>query len=169
MGGYFDIQRDNQSPYFCQACLTGKEQMSSDSRYCFECYKFLVGEAEMLSPGRRPAWIPKAYLEGDSAVVTGRVTRLKTHKPVVPKEMYLDKEKEVLVRTNSKESHVSPNLPRKIIPNLGGRPKKDIPVDLIHKLRNQGLSVTEIMEKLKAQGQIVSRSSISRVLLGPLT
>ena len=30
MGGYFDIQRDNQSPYFCQACVVGKteEQMA---------------------------------------------------------------------------------------------------------------------------------------------
>jgi hypothetical protein len=49
------------NPFFCQACLVDKEhsEMSHiDSRYCQGCYDFLLKEAERLSDGRRPAWIP---------------------------------------------------------------------------------------------------------------
>lgn len=37
---YFDIERDNQFPSFCQACLIAKTktQMSKgDTRYCKDC------------------------------------------------------------------------------------------------------------------------------------
>ena len=47
--------------FFCQSCLEGKRlaDISLDPRYCQFCYDFLRKEAEMLSPGKRPSWIPK--------------------------------------------------------------------------------------------------------------
>ena len=45
--GYFDIERDNTFPCFCEACLVGKMevQMSErDIRYCLECQSLIEGE-----------------------------------------------------------------------------------------------------------------------------
>jgi hypothetical protein len=66
---YFDIERDKKFPCFCLDCATGKsaEEQSPDSRYCHNCYKFLLKEAEILPMNKRPGWLPKyAKLVGDS-------------------------------------------------------------------------------------------------------
>jgi hypothetical protein len=48
--------------------------------------------------------------------------------------------------------------------NVGGRPKKDIPVRLIHKLSNAGPSIVGVVPELKRQGQSISVMNVSRVL-----
>ena len=51
-------------------------------------------------------------------------------------------------------------------PDVGGRPRKDVSVDLIHKLSDEGLGIWNIAKELKAQGQIISAMTVSRVLSG---
>jgi len=60
MNNYFDIERDNLLPCFCQACLVGKpvDDMSPDPRYCQSCYDFLLKEAEIDSSRRQANWKP---------------------------------------------------------------------------------------------------------------
>ena len=47
--------------FFCHACLLDKPatEASPDPRYCQGCYDFLLQEAELLSPGKHPKWVPK--------------------------------------------------------------------------------------------------------------
>ena len=63
---FADSKHDNAiveaNDFFCHACLEDKPatKASPDPRYCQGCYDFLLKEAEMLSPGKRPKWVPKA-------------------------------------------------------------------------------------------------------------
>jgi hypothetical protein len=48
---YFDIDRDNTYPCFCQACLVGKpkEEMSGkDGRFCLQCQSYIETEYALL-------------------------------------------------------------------------------------------------------------------------
>jgi hypothetical protein len=49
--------------FFCHACVMDKPatEASPDPRYCQGCYDFLLKEAEILSPGKHPGWIPKPH------------------------------------------------------------------------------------------------------------
>ena len=149
---YFDIERDKLLPYWCQACLVGKEsgQMSPDPRYCNGCYELLVKEAQMLT--RHADWMPQ---DGKiSPENMGTTNSLNTEPAGVL--LYLKSEKS--------QSYQNPARTTKV--NLGGRPRKDIPVKLIHKLSKQGLSIGKITRELKAQGQPISAMSVQRVLSG---
>ena len=61
---YFDSDRDRQiidaGGFFCEACLISKpiDDMSYDPRYCLGCYEFLLKEAKLLRPGKKPSWVP---------------------------------------------------------------------------------------------------------------
>jgi len=41
-------------------------EASPDPRYCQGCYDFLLKEAEILSPGKHPKWVPRAQSKKDS-------------------------------------------------------------------------------------------------------
>ena len=62
--GYFSALRDRVAVEaggcFCHACLTGKPspEQSPDTRYCQQCFEFLLKEAALLD-GRKPSWIPR--------------------------------------------------------------------------------------------------------------
>lgn len=63
---YFSIRRDSETVtiggFVCQGCLVGKpiSEQSPDSRYCEDCYKFLLNEAKFILGSKRPKWLPKA-------------------------------------------------------------------------------------------------------------
>ena len=71
-------------------------------------------------------------------------------------------------KTSSRENHTDETLKVLVLTkrNLGGRPKRDVPVELIRKLSNQGKSVRDITKELKAQGQTISTMTVSRILSG---
>ena len=81
-----------------------------------------------------------------------------------------EKEKEVLLHTNSDnaQAYQNPTHDPPIL-NFGGRPPKDIPIQLIHKLRKQGMAIKPIVQELKKQGHSISAMTISRVLSGERT
>jgi hypothetical protein len=114
-------------------------------RYCVICQPIIEEEYALQSTGSHK----KRYI------------------PIPHVEMLEGKEKEVLLHTKSKESHTYQN-PTEDRPkaSVGGRPKKDIPVDIIHLLSERGLSIGEIVKELKAQEQMVSAMTVSRVLSG---
>ena len=158
--GYFDIKRDieviNKGGFFCQACAVGKteDKMSQDSRYCLDCYKLLLKEAALLSG--QPKWRPR------SVSTTAKISPQNTQ----PIPTHTKKVKEVLLHTKHKNTHAYQNPTRDVVINLGGRPQKDIPVQLIRKLSEEGLTIKPIVRELKRRGHLISPMSVSRVLSG---
>ena len=110
------------------------------------------------------AW--EVWLSAEESFKTPKLAPLK----VDPTQTIDAKDKEVLLHTNAplEPSVTKPSHGKEIRPiiSLGGRPKKNIPIDLVHKLSEQGLSTTDIAKKLKAKGCIVSRIMVSRILSG---
>lgn len=152
--------------FYCQACLMGRPagEQSPDPRYCQRCYEFLLEEASLLHPTKRPKWIPKTEVIGIPQQCSNAFLDAENNKPM---EIHTDKQKEVLLHTKDVTSHAyqNPTLGRPKT-NIGGRPKKDVPVELIHKLSEEGLSIGRIVKELKRQGQSISAMTISRVLTG---
>jgi len=165
MPRYFDAKRDteiiNNDGFFCQACLVGRPmaERSPDLRYCHSCCDFLLEEAQMITSHRRPKWIPKVPNAKQNG---GEVTQKTAQVLGVG-----DKQKEVLVDTKSKNAHAYQNLTlgRSKV-NVGGRPKKDVPIRLIKELSKGGLSIGGIVKELKTQGCILGTTTVSRVLSG---
>lgn len=148
MGVRFDIKQDKLYPCFCQACLVGKTESamsSKDIRYCVDCQQVIEAEYALIADnsGRKSRYVPVAHIERDTS-----------------------KEEEVLLHTNNENTHVYQNPTQTPIINLGGRPRKDIPTDLIHKLSKQDLSIKSIVQELKGRGYTLSAMTVSRVLLG---
>ena len=145
---YFDIERGKQFPCFCQGCLVGKtkKQMSKrDTRYCLECQPSIESEYALIAQNRGR---PSAY------------------KPIVPLVMDMRKDEGVLLHTKNENAHEYQNPSRDVVIDLGGRPQKDIPVQLIHKLSKKGLAIRPIVQELKRRGHSISAMTISRVLSG---
>ena len=163
--GYFDIKRDielsSNGGFFCAACLIGKpaDDMSPDSHYCLGCYEVLSDEAALVSHLSKASWKP---VISDSYKTVEAISEGENKGDVI---FDMGKEREVLVHTNSDNAQAYQNLPRDIVFDLGGRPKKDVPVKLIHKLAER-LSYKQIVKELKEQGYSISPMTISRVLTG---
>jgi hypothetical protein len=47
--------------FYCKTHMTARpnSEKSPDPRYCQGCYEFLLNEAAMLSPNKKPSWVPK--------------------------------------------------------------------------------------------------------------
>jgi len=155
---YFSIERDNQFPCFCQACVVGKTegQMSLDPRYCKGCFYCLLKESEILSPRKRPGWIPKAH----NSLSEGKITGEKQY----PIPEHLDKQKTKMSTLNSPSVTVDNFRPR-------GRPKtykkRSLPDDKIKQLDKDGMGAKAIVTQLKTEEGIeVSYKTIQRVLSG---
>ena len=116
-----------------------------DSRYCVVCQQVIETEYALIADnsGRKSRYVPVAHIERDTS-----------------------KEEEVLLHTNNENTHVYQNPTQTPIINLGGRPRKDMPVDLIHILSKQDLSIKSIVRELKTQGYNISAMTVSRVLSG---
>ena len=147
---YFNIKRDlriiKKGGFICNGCLIGKplsEQSPKDARYCVDCQPIIEYEYAI------------------TAEHTGRKSR---YVPVAPLEMDTPKEKEVLLPTNLEITHEYQKEARPPLLPSRGRPRKDIPIDLIHKLSKQGLGVKQIAKELKQYK--ISAMMVSRVLSG---
>ena len=150
---YFDIERDKTFPCFCQACLVGKKesQMSKrDTRYCLHCQPIIEQECRL----RGEKYIPKPL---NANLAPNNTQPTQTHTKEV---------KEVLLRTKTEDTHEYQNPTRDVVINLGGRPQKDIPVQLIRELPQEGLAFRPIVRELKRQGYTISAMTVSRVLSG---
>ncbi len=155
----FDIEKDNKYPCFCLGCLGGKKQSQmsqKDARYCLECQPIIEYEYSLLAD--KGSW--KRYKP------TNPTRNLGAFEPLDLGED-THKDKEVLLHTNLEKPHEYQNPSQTPTINLGGRPRKDIPIDLIHKLSKQGLSIRQIVREL--QEYSLSPMSISRVLSGQRT
>ena len=70
----FDSKRDKEliaagTHFWCQGCLIAHplDARSPDPRYCQGCHDFLLKEAEMSHPSRRPSWMPRpSRIEADN-------------------------------------------------------------------------------------------------------
>jgi len=64
----FDIVRDikviEDGGFFCQVCIVGKDKaaISSDPRYCKDCFDILRKERERIRD-RHSAWMPKVLVD----------------------------------------------------------------------------------------------------------
>lgn len=149
------LMRDD-STFMCQACLDYKdlsELSPKDARYCTFCQPIVEYEYSISSRNTYEPTPPQKPTETAKTVET-------------PNPMDAGVE-EVLLHTNLKNTRAYQNPTQTPIINLGGRPRKDIPVDLIYRLSKQGLGVREIVRELKEYK--VSAMTVSRVLSGERT
>lgn len=148
---YFDIERDNRFPYFCQACAVGKEQMSQrDIRYCLECQPIV--EEGYASLGQHKRYLKQLYNQKLDSPNNG------------DRENYTNKEKTKLSTLEQGKITVDNFRPR-------GRPKtykkRSLPGDKIKQLHKEGMGAKAIATQLKReQGMVVSYKTIQRVLSG---
>lgn len=144
--GYFDITRDMDYPFFCEACLVGKKesQMSEkDTRFCVDC---------------------QPVVEYEYALAAEHRNRKSGYVGVALRELDVDKEEKILLPTDLENTHEYQKVARPPLLPPRGRPRKDIPFNLIHKLFNQGLGVKQIAKELKEYK--LSAMTVSRVLSG---
>jgi hypothetical protein len=122
-----------------------------DTRYCSECQVSI--EADYKLRGQR--YIP---LPPDAKLAPNNAQLIQTH---------TEKVKGVLLRTKNEDTHAYQNPTEgRLKPNVGGRPKKDIPVQLIYRLSQEGLAIIPIVQELKRQGYTLSAMTVCRVLSG---
>ena len=148
--GRFDIKRDiaieKAGGIFCQACLTGRTDLSPDPRYCQRCYDFLMGEGELLQvtrPGANPPWLPKGSTSPQAEVLQAQ---RHGHNSAPTISRVPDKS---LIMSTSKR----------------GPKYKVLPWDLIIKLADEGMSPQAIATRLYAgQGLKISYKTIERKL-----
>jgi hypothetical protein len=128
-----------------------------DSLFCVECQPFI--EAEYKIRGEKYERFITFASEALQAVSTPQND--------VPMELVVEKEKEVLLHTKTDKPHAYQNPTRdRPKANVGGRPKKNIPVKLIRKLSKEGMSIAEVVRELKTRGQSLSAMTVQRVLSG---
>ena len=155
----FDSKRDSTLPCFCEACLADKQQseMSEDTRYCKDCYDFLLEEATLISGNRRPGWIPKK-----SKALHAKMGQAK--QCLIPQDT--GGIKSTLKEEKSKVDTIQP--PTLLRPQAKRGPKhRVLPEDLIRSLAAEGMGSKAIASKLKAERGIdVSYKTVQRVLSG---
>ncbi len=151
MSEQFNVARDMEliakgSHFWCSGHLgaVSVDEQSVDSRYCRQCFEFLLGEAKLLKGTARPAWIPK--INADKAPET----RQKAPAPPVS-----------VPEIHGRESHKE--LVTGILSHRG-RGKKSLPVARIKELSSQGIASRDIAKQLGFEGVNVSYRTVSRTL-----
>jgi len=147
--------------FFCHACVVDKpvSEQSPDSRYCQGCYDFLLKEAEILSPGKHPKWVPRAQSKKDS---TGKNSGQKVIQ--VSQDVVLN-----MSTLNGKKSEVDIIQPpvAKVTRGKRGPKHKALPQELIVQWAGAGMGSKAITSKLKSElGIKVSYKTIQRLLSG---
>ncbi|UCH43796.1 MAG: hypothetical protein JSW16_04480 [Dehalococcoidales bacterium] len=136
----FDIKRDMQFPYFCEACLTGipQDDISPDDRYCQKCYDFLLEEAKSYSGKQK--WAPR-----------------------VPKK---PKPKSLQRVTSATKGGNGNNTNKRIMSHPKRGPKKrELPIELIKQLAAEGMGGRTISKRLMTEKGIqVSCRTIQRLI-----
>jgi len=157
-GIHFDITRDKTFPYFCEACLVGKNDVSPDSRYCQECYSFLLAEAEMVTGHTHTNWKP-IKPPHESPTIEERSTQKLPHVSQVGGG--------IMSTLNSKKSEVDiikATTPSKVAGKRGPK-QKVLPHELIKRWAGEGMGSKAIASRLKGELDIkVSYKTIQRVL-----
>lgn len=151
---YFDIERDNQYPCFCQACLVGKteaEMSERDIRYCIECQQVI--EQEYLISGKR--YIPVKLSNQNLAPLA-----------LGDKEIPTEKLETEMSTLNQESLEVDKFRPRT---RKSTYKKRELPIAEIQKANEQGLGSKAIATRLKGQGIKVSYKTVQRVLSGERT
>jgi len=157
--GYFDTKRDIEiekaGGFWCHTCLVSHPatEQSPDPRYCQGCYEFLLKEAEMLSPGKYPKWIPKPQ-------------------KALKKQYQVSQHGDRIMSTlDGKKFEVDIIDPRDAMskrPRGKKGPKhRQLPEDLIMRLAGEGIGSKTIAARLKSEhGVTVSYKTIQRILSG---
>jgi len=148
--------------FFCHACVMDKAvtEASPDPRYCQGCYDFLLKEAEILSPGKHPKWVPRAQSKKDS---TGKNRGQKVIQ--VSQDVVLN-----MSTVNGKKSEVDiiQSPVGKVTRGKTGPKKKVLPVELITQWAGAGMGSKAIASKLNNEHGIeVSYKTIQRLLSVP--
>jgi len=150
---YFDIERDNQFPCFCEACLVGKplDDMSPDPRYCLNCFEFLTQEAELITG--RPKWIPKP--QKHPKLGGKKLVRVSQHGQGIMSTLADEKiTVDIIQASVSKKAR----FPR-------GRKKIVLPKEQIKRMLSEGYGTKAIATRLKREHEItVSYKTIQRTI-----
>ena len=128
-----------------------KEQ-SFDSRYCLGCCDFLLNEASMLPPSKRPAWIPKPQNDKEPLenlyqvpeVVSGNMSTLENQKTTV--------------------DIIEAMTPKRTLRKRGPK-QNDLPRELIEQWASDDMGSKAIASRLNRElGIRVSYKTIQRLL-----
>lgn len=127
-----------------------------DIRYCLDCQPIIEEDYRLRASGKGTRYKPipatKSKIKG---VLSGDI------------QMPIRKQKEVLLPTKNATDQIYQNLTEnRPIPNVGGRPRKDVPTMVIKKLSGKGMGIKQIAKELKARGYKISAMTVSRVLSG---
>ena len=162
---FADNKHDNAiveaSGFFCHACVVDKpvSEQSPDSRYCLGCYDFLLKEAEILSPGKHPKWVPRAQSEKDSTGKIGHQKSIQVSGDVVLNMSTLDDKK-------TEVDIFQPSV-AKVTRVKRGPKQKPLPQELIEQWAGEGMGSKAIASKLNNElGIKVSYKTIQRLLSG---
>ncbi|MFC1955772.1 hypothetical protein ACFLWZ_04495 [Chloroflexota bacterium] len=144
------MNNSKANSFWCHACLDDKpiEKQSFDSRYCRGCCEFLLNEARMLSPSKRPAWIPKPQ---DGKKPSKPSTRVSGNMSTVNDGKY-----EVdIFKTQTPKRAVGKRGPK----------QKDLPKETIEQWAGEGMGSKSIATRLdKELGIKVSYKTIQQLL-----
>lgn len=166
--------------FFCHGCLIDKSviEMSPDPRYCLECYGFLLKEAEILSPGKRPAWIPKAQAKemlnyGHNNPRNPTINCSETSSAGKnSKQKLIQASQDVILNMSTSEPTkntvdiIKPSV-NKVTYGKRGPKRRQLPEDLIRKLAVEGVGSKAITARLRLEyGIHISYKTIQRVLSG---
>ncbi|MFC1982559.1 hypothetical protein ACFLV5_02075 [Chloroflexota bacterium] len=145
-----------ESIFWCHACLDDKPiaEQSFDSRYCRGCCEFLLNEANMLSPGKRPAWIPRPQNDKE-----------------LPRRLYQvsvegSGNMSTLGSRKIKVDIIDAVTPKRTLGKRGPK-QKDLPQEIIDQWASDGMGSKAIASKLNRELDIkVSYKTIQRLLSG---
>ena len=158
--GYFSIKGDftiiKAGGFFCNACLAGKPvaEQSPDPHYCQRCYHFLIAEAELLSPGKRPAWIPKKQKPKKAVEQQYQVSQVGY------------RNMSTLTNKKSEVDIINPPVTSRAIGKRGPK-QKNLPVELISQWAGEGMGSKAVATRLRSELDItVSYKTIQRILSG---
>ena len=151
-----DIEIEKAGGFWCHTCLVSHPaiEQSPDPRYCQECYSFLLKEAKMLDPRKRPKWIPR---------LPGRYTRQEKQNqiPTVGDGIMSPLEDNI-----SEVDIIRPTVALRARGKRGPK-HRQLPEDLIRRLADEGMGSKAIATELKAEhGIVVSYKTIQRILSG---
>ncbi len=170
---FADNKHDNAiveaSGFFCHACVVDKpvSEQSPDSRYCLGCYDFLLKEAEILSPGKHPKWVPRAQSEKDSTGKIGHQKSIQVSGDVVLNMSTLsDQKSEVDIIQLPVGKVTREKQPIKTEAKRGPK-HKALPRELISQWAGEGMGSRVIASKLNSEfGIKVSYKTVQRLLSG---
>ena len=140
--------------FYCAACLIGKplDDISPDPRYCLGCYEFLLKEAEMVHPSRKPPWVPR-----QPEIAGKKLCGVSQHGAGIMATVK-DKKSEVAI--------IQPTVATGTLPKRGPK-QKVLPIDLIMQWTSEGMGYKRISARLKVEHGIeVGFRTIARVVKG---